>query len=199
MILNLILALFSLVSQTENSKVLKIYTSTGKKDMVLLAAESNIEIRKKPFTLTFKGPKEQTYYVRLHSTFNDSIYNAYLKHKDLSQLKAWKTDNTMAVPIVETFGNDKVLRIKDGSTQGYIHKNVNFTSFATIDSTENELIISKTYSVFKDMSETYYSASESYKFKKAKKKTIYCIVEFESVSKEYESEEILVVPFTIEI
>jgi hypothetical protein len=196
MIQSFIILIISSLWQIHTGDTLKVYASASNNKRVVLEDQSNLQTNGKPFTLSFESPKNQSLTIQLHATFNEDIYNSYLEDRDLTKLDAWQPGSTMSISIVTLVGNDNTLRIREDAVQGYMHDNNSFTSFAKIDSTESTLIVSKEFSVFQDLSETYFSKEKKLKIKKAEGKTIYCIIKYSG--KYGDIEDKVEVPFTIE-
>lgn len=189
-----ILAIF--LSPCDETEI-KVYATNARNNTTLLTSGSTIKLKGKPFSLKIEAYKESKLSVQLYCTFDKEIYDSLLQKPYLTDLDIFYANNTMAVPILSMSGPDKVLRIRNGSVQGYIHDSDTFTSFDNIGSTEKAILVTKEFHTFQDLSGLYFTDSESYKFKKAKRKTVYCILNCEAEI--YKSGAYSVIPFTIEI
>lgn len=190
------LLLLSFLWTSYNQEEIKIYAINAKSQTTQITAGGTIKTQCKPFSLQIEAYKNADLAVQLYATFDKKVYDSALQNPNLSELEVFDANNTMAVAIVGQVADDHVLRINNESVQGYIHESNAFTSFDTIDSTENTVLVTKKLNTFIDMSGTYFSDSLQYDFKKARRKKVYCVLKCEAEI--YKSGAASTIPFVIE-
>lgn len=153
------------------------YQLISKKKATAITANSNIEIKAKPFSMVFITPKEAETIVNIQCSFDSLVYAQHINGDSLSQLVPWESSNAMAVAISSYSELITSLNLCDDSRQPYVHDGMHFSSFNHVDSTENWLTLILDFNQFVDVDGISYEKGKQLDFKKAKKRKIYILME----------------------